>query len=114
MDKVGGLIWDMVESGYSLEGIIQGVTERYDVAREKIESDILELVEEMLRENLVAVSEDGGPAVEAPQVAPGEKLPYEAPKLNIYRDMGDLLALDPPTPGLGDTPWKDPGDESKN
>ena len=33
-------------------------------------------------------------------------------RMNIYRDMGDLLALDPPTPGLGDTPWKDPEDET--
>jgi hypothetical protein len=114
MDKVGGLIWDMVQTGHSLEEIIQGVTERYDVAREKVESDVVELVEEMLRENLVAVAEDGGAPAEAGPVPPGGKLPYEAPKLNIYRDMGDLLALDPPTPGLGDTPWKDPGDESKN
>jgi len=114
MDKVGGLIWDMVQSGHSLEEIIQGVTERYDVAREKVESDVLELVGEMLRENLVAVSEDGGPADPGSQLPPGEKVAYDAPKLNIYRDMGDLLALDPPTPGLGDTPWKDPGEEPSN
>lgn len=31
-----------------------------------------------------------------------EKVPYEIPKINIYRDLGDLLALDPPVPGLGD------------
>jgi hypothetical protein len=41
-----------------------------------------------------------------------DKLPYELPKLNIYRDMGDLLALDPPVPGLGDTPWKEPEESS--
>jgi hypothetical protein len=114
MDKVGGLIWDMVQSGQSLEKIIQGVTERYDVARDKAESDLLELVEEMLRENLVAIAENGAPADTPSQLPPGEKLAYEAPKLNIYRDMGDLLALDPPTPGLGDTPWKDPDEESSH
>ena len=37
-----------------------------------------------------------------------DRLVYEPPQLNIYRDMGDLLALDPPVPGLGD-PWMDPG-----
>lgn len=114
MDKVGGLIWDMVQSGQSLEKIIQGVTERYDVARDKAESDLLELVEEMLRENLVAIAENSAPADAPIQLPPGEKLAYEAPKLNIYRDMGDLLALDPPTPGLGDTPWKDPDEESSH
>jgi hypothetical protein len=114
MDKVGGLIWDMVQSEHSLEEMIVAVTDRYQVSREQVDADVQALIEELLRENLVAVSENGGPAAEMRQVAPGEKLPYEAPKLNIYRDMGDLLALDPPTPGLSDTPWKNPGDKSSN
>ena len=29
---------------------------------------------------------------------------YTTPKLNIYNDMGDLLALDPPTPGFEKQP----------
>jgi len=36
-----------------------------------------------------------------------QKLPYEMPVLNIYRDMGDRLVLDPPIPGLQDIAWKD-------
>jgi len=114
LDKVGGLIWDMVQSEHSLEEMIMAVTDRYEVSREQVDADVQALVEELLRENLVAVSENGGPAAETRQAAHGEKLPYEAPKLNIYRDMGDLLALDPPTPGLGHTPWKNPGDKSSN
>jgi hypothetical protein len=114
MDKVGGLIWDLLQVGYNLEEIIVAVTERYDVSRERVQADVEALVDELLRENLVTLSEDGAPSAEKRQVEPQEKLSYEAPKLNIYRDMGDLLALDPPTPGLGDTPWKDPGDKSSN
>jgi hypothetical protein len=114
MDKVGGLIWDLLQVGYNLEEIIVAVTERYDVSRERVQADVEALVDELLRENLVTLSEDGAPSAEKRQVEPQEKLSYETPKLNIYRDMGDLLALDPPTPGLGDTPWKDPGDKSSN
>jgi hypothetical protein len=114
MDKVGGLIWDLVQAGHSLEEVIMAVTDRYDVSREKVEADIQELVEELLRENLVALSEDGAAPAETRQIAQEGKLPYEAPKLNIYRDMGDLLALDPPTPGLGDIPWKDPEEGSSD
>jgi hypothetical protein len=113
MDKVGGLIWDLLQVGYDLEEIVVAVTERYDVSREQVQADVQELVEELLRENLVSVSENGA-SVEKRQVEQQEKLHYEVPKLNIYRDMGDLLALDPPTPGLGNTPWKDPEDESSN
>jgi hypothetical protein len=39
------------------------------------------------------------------------RAPYVPPALHIYRDMGQLLALDPPTPGLMDIDWKDPGDK---
>jgi hypothetical protein len=42
-----------------------------------------------------------------------EKVPYEISKLNTYRDMKDLLTLDPPVPGLGDTLWKDSDESSK-
>jgi hypothetical protein len=38
--------------------------------------------------------------VDAPP--PASTLAYEKPRLNIYRDMGNLLALDPPTPGIDD------------
>jgi hypothetical protein len=113
MDKVGGLIWDLLQVGYDLEEIVVAVTERYDVSREQVQADVQELVEELLRENLVSVSENNA-SVEKRQVEQQEKLPYEVPKLNIYRDMGDLLALDPPTPGLGNTPWKDPEDGSSD
>jgi hypothetical protein len=113
MDKVGGLIWDLLQVGYSLEEIMVAVTERYDVSREQVQADVQELVEELLRENLVSVSENGA-SVEKRQVEQQEKLPYEVPKLNIYRDMGDLLALDPPTPGLDNAPWKDPEDGSSD
>src|SRR5712692_9491612 len=68
MDKVGGLIWDMVQSGHSLEEIIVVVTERYDVSREQVQADVEALVEELLRENLVALLENGPPTAEKRQV----------------------------------------------
>lgn len=107
MDKVGAQVWDLLQAGHTVGGIIAAVTASYDVSREQAESDVGELIQELVQENLVAVRENG----EAPGTVAGDagnKQPYEGPKLNIYRDMGDLLALDPPVPGLGDTPWKEP------
>jgi hypothetical protein len=113
MDKVGALVWDLLQTGYALEEVIAAVTGQYDVGGEQAESNVQALVQELVQENLIMVSQDGC-AAPGPQaaVAP-EKLRYEIPKLNIYRDMGDLLALDPPVPGLGDTTWKEPEDSSK-
>jgi hypothetical protein len=113
MDKVGALVWDLLQAGHTLEEVIATVTRRYDVSREQAESNVQTLVQELVQENLVVASENGKPAAAEATADLQNKLPYELPKLNIYRDMGDLLALDPPVPGLGDTPWKDPEDTSK-
>ena len=112
MDKVGALVWDLLQAGHSLEEVIVGVTCRYDVTREQAESNVRDLVQELVQENLV-VSIENGAAVPAQPMEHQDRVPYEIPKLNIYRDMGDLLALDPPVPGLGDTPWKEPEEPSK-
>jgi len=113
IDKVGALVWELLQSGCTLEQVINTVTAQYDVTGEQAEANIRELVEELVQEDLVVSSENGNVAA-AEEIAEGaDKLAYDAPKLNIYRDMGDLLALDPPVPGLGDTPWKDPDESSK-
>jgi hypothetical protein len=113
MDKVGALVWDHLQAGYTLDGVITAVMGAYDVPREQAESNVRELVEELVQENLV-ISSENGVAFPAPRTIENqEKMLYEIPKLNVYRDMGDLLALDPPVPGLGDTPWKDPDESSK-
>ncbi len=113
MDKAGALVWDLIQTGHTLEEVVVAVTGRYDVVRQQAESNVLELVQELVQENLVVASENGKPAAAEVIAELQDKLPYELPKLNIYRDMGDLLALDPPVPGLGDTPWKEPEDSSK-
>jgi Coenzyme PQQ synthesis protein D (PqqD) len=113
MDKVGALVWDLLQEGHSLEEVISGVTSRYDVAREQAEANVRDLVQELVQENLVVSTENGTGSAAEVKMEQQEKVPYEIPKLNIYRDMGDLLALDPPVPGLGDTPWKEPEESSK-
>ena len=112
MDKVGGLIWEMIEVKHSLEEMITTTVARYDVSPEQAQADIERLADELLHENLVTVWEgdaasDGRFVSEQPA-----KLTYETPRLNVYHDMGDLLALDPPVPGLAETPWTDPTAET--
>jgi hypothetical protein len=113
MDKVGALVWDRLQLGHTLDDVITTVTGSYDVAREQAESNVRDLVEELVQENLVVSAENGVAAPTETAMEQQEKAPYDIPKLNIYRDMGDLLALDPPVPGLGDTPWKEPEESSK-
>jgi hypothetical protein len=105
MDKAGGLIWEMIQAGHSLEQTVTALVACYEVAREQAEDDVLRVAAELVQENLVIPSEDGAPPwTHASEVR--ERRPYVAPNLNAYREMGDLLALDPPVPGLGDLTWK--------
>ena len=105
MDGVGGFIWELIAAGHSLEQIVEAIVSHYDVDAEKAGQDVQHLATELVKENLV-VSADGA----APPLSlepPAEKQPYAAPALNTYRDMSDLLALDPPMPGLQQVPWEE-------
>jgi hypothetical protein len=115
MDGVGGFIWGLIEEARSLREIAEQVVGRYDVASAEAKQDLERLAAELLADKLVLVVDGPLPAPNG-TVAPfsGEKLAYEPPKLNAYRDMGDLLALDPPIPGLRDIPWEDPADSFPN
>jgi hypothetical protein len=109
LDNAGGAIWEMIEDGRRLDEIAAAIATRYDVPAQRVQEDVLRLAAELLHEELVIVLDHD----EAPRNL-GESTvstlshtsPYESPRLNAYRDMEDLLALDPPTPSLADIPWK--------
>ena len=114
MDKVGAIVWEFIEKRFNQEEMVALITNRYEVERGQAQIEVERLLKELEDEKLILVSNDvtGSDKEQPTQVQVKE--PYEAPQLNIYRDMGDLLALDPPTPGLEATPWKDPGEEKKD
>jgi hypothetical protein len=112
MDEVGGLIWEMIEGRYSLQEMVAEIIARYDVSPRQAQADVERLVGELFEENLVMPSNDELPRRENQPQERQQRLPYEPPNLNIYRDMADLLALDPPMPSLQEITWKEPDDRS--
>lgn len=109
IDGVGGRIWELVEIGQSQTDMVRDITARYDVDEDTANADITRFIEELLAENLVVPAD--GPAGDPPDMPADIRQPYSPPELNVFRDMGDLLALDPPMPGLKDLPWKDANEE---
>ncbi len=107
-DKVGAVIWSLLEGGHSISEAAENVAKRYEIAPDRAVSDISQLVTQLLDERLLLPCEDRqAPAAEGDPSSQRES--YETPALQIYSDMGDLLALDPPMPSVfGATPWKDP------
>lgn len=102
MDQVGSAIWKMVEAGFNIDEMVGSLDARFDADAETVRADVNRLVSELLAENLVVTAEDGA-AGELPD-ADSDGGAYSAPTLNKYDDMADLLALDPPMPGLGTLP----------
>jgi hypothetical protein len=101
MDKVGALIWESVEAGHSVQEIGDLVQGRFAVDPETAQADVARLLEELLAEDLVQ-TKDGEGSGEPVDFNGEPRADYIPPVLNKYSDMADLLALDPPMPGLGD------------
>ena len=110
MDKAGGVIWGMIEEGRLSDEIVGVVAGRFDVSPEQAREDVRRLLQELLNERLIVSVSDGPSPTTESSSSPAAREQYLPPKLNIYRDMGELLALDPPAPGLMDITWTDPHD----
>jgi hypothetical protein len=108
MNSAGSLLWELIEQRKTVGEILAALLARYDATEAEVRDDVTRLTAELLRENLVAITDDPGshPATELP--ASEGPQPYESPQLLKYPDMADLLALDPPAPGLARVAWKTP------
>lgn len=114
MDQAGTLVWELLTAGRSVDEIGSALAQRYDVSREQADADVLRLLAQFVEEHLVVVVDQTTPASTAagtPGTAGHPRLPYIAPRLEIYRDVGHLVALDPPMPGLKDLPWHEPSED---
>lgn len=112
LDKVGSVLWEMIVEGHNPQEIVAAIIARYQASPEQVQADVVQVVEELIRENLIVSTDTVPPPRVTEETLPQQKDPYESPKLNIYRDMGDLLALDPPMPSLTEIPWKEPTEGS--
>jgi hypothetical protein len=106
MSNVGAFIWEMIEGKLDLGEMAETVAAHYDVSPSQAQADIERLAAELVQERLIIPAEKGIPRGKRWRPELEQMRPYESPQLVIYRDMADLLALDPPTPGLEYTPWE--------
>jgi hypothetical protein len=110
-------IWEGVVAGSSVETIVNGVARAFDVDGPDPRDQIVAFLEDLRDKDLVVRSElvasgDAHPSVEA---GSGRARPvYEAPRLETFDDMQDLILLDPihdVDPGTG---WPRPIDEQQS
>lgn len=94
---VGGWVWERFSAGASLAQTAAEAAARFEVNAETAAADIEAFASQLLAEGLVRESPAASAAADVPPTA---RTAYAKPELDVYRDMKDLLALDPPMPSM--------------
>jgi hypothetical protein len=109
-DNTGAVIWGWIEERRTFSDIEQLALRRYDAAAEIIAGALTAffdrlLEEKLIRETRVPSAPAGGNQCDADPPPARESL--VAPELHVYKDMQDLLLLDP-IHDVDETGWPRP------
>jgi hypothetical protein len=93
----GADVWDVLQSspGLSESAITAEVARRFDHASEAVVHEIAAFLEQLRREDLVAVTDNGAVPGSSGVAAGASGKLFERPLLEKYTDMQDLVLLDP-------------------
>lgn len=94
-DEVGAMLWGLIEARCSVSDICDAMRSRYDADPETIEQDVSAFLGRLVEEDLISDGETASPGAEPVRAPSGAKRPYRPPMLQSYRDMQDMLSLDP-------------------
>ncbi len=100
IDNAGGRIWEGVEAGASVGEIAEDLQNRYDAGRAEINQFVRQVLDDLKGYDLI-IPADG--AVERPIISGstaevdgnGKKPKLEPCKIGVYKDIEELLVLDP-------------------
>lgn len=102
LNDAGGEVWTLIERAASVEEMVTTLTSQYQAAPDEIERSVGELLDRLLHEELIVpcTGEEVGMgavvAMTASTTPPSEQRPpFQAPKLEKFTDMQDLILLDP-------------------
>jgi len=56
LNPVGARIWQLIGTGHSVSGICDVMIEEYEVSREALEHDVLQLTQELMSRKLIGVT----------------------------------------------------------
>lgn len=94
-DETGAILWFLVESRSSVAEMCEALRFQYDAAPGDIEAAVASFIEHLLGEDLIAPGEPAEERTPAARIPTTPKRPFRSPVLQSYRDMQDMLALDP-------------------
>lgn len=104
-DGVGARMWELAAAGATVAEVAASLAQEYSIPATQASEDVQKIVGQFVEEKLlIPHTYASAPIVPA---ADSSATPYQTPNLEIYREMGHLLALDPPMPGLENIAWDD-------
>jgi hypothetical protein len=101
MPGSGALVWELLEAGADVGGIAEELAARYDAPIDEVRADVERFVDALLAEGMIEQANRVAPPTGMPSGGPATEA-YTAPAVEKFTDLGDLIALDPPMPGLKD------------
>lgn len=113
IDKVGAAVWDCIEKGLSVTGIVAVIAGDYRGEAGDIADGVRQLLAQLETEELIVPAEPApsGAALPASNGAvDGDRPHFERPVLHKYTDMEDLLLLDP-IHDVGEKGWPNTPDK---
>lgn len=110
LNPSGSYLWELISQGWDHAAVVRALAARYGIAGDQARRDVEALAARLLEEGLITPGGQAEPQAAVP--ASGADSAYEPPALAVYTDMADLLALDPPVPGLMPDAWDYPDNDS--
>ena len=98
LDPLGTAAWQLLVAGHSIGDSADLLARACSADASVVRSDLLRLADELAARTLVATLETSAAPASAVDLSTVARLPWVAPILSTYDDMGDVLALDPPLP----------------
>lgn len=96
-------IWEMIDQGASVQQMIDGMITRYEGNPLNISFAAAPFLTQLLEQDLIVAITADIPEAILP-TPDGQKQPFETPRLEVYRDMQNLLMIDP-IHDVGDAGW---------
>ncbi len=98
LDQLGAAAWELLASGQSIAAAADALAQACKGDSSVIAADLQHLADQLASSGLVSLIEDATVPTAAVDLSAISQLSWAPPTLNVYDDMGDVLALDPPLP----------------
>ena len=107
----GSFIWSLIEKGASASELQNVLLQTYHGNEQDIDQGVQDLLAQLQQENLIVPVDGAAEALDLSEVVPSnnghEKPSFNAPLLNKFSDMQELLLLDP-IHDVDDAGWPKP------